>query len=447
MGPAPSLAAGRAGHRPGEPGGPRRREPWDDHPVERSSSGHLRGSAPLSLHRDHKAGRGERQHEGRVGPMVGRESFPPRPFRAASDQSGRELGPVFDGSRFGRCVLSQGQFAAPPSRPTAAAGRGGAWHRRAGGELAHGLARGAHRRAVAGWLGSCRAPGAARCRRSRRGARSGAGRMIGPALVALVLVHHRVPSVGGRRSSGRRWPVPIVVDAGYLVALRARRRTVADARPDRFAIEVAAARQFLLVGRLALGAQAAVVVCMLRRESDDELVGPRGQPPVDCLANCARCHHSQEDLSVPHDLPDPSPRARPPTCQPCCRRFVLGGGAAQCPVAALITYGCLVTLPMPTVRWVDFGPLGDVVRQPGTTSRLHHARVPIGPRRTVNLGFVARAGISSHAVRGTRTGGSPDRPRHRRPPGARRAVGGPFGHIPVVLAPTPGGPIHGARRD
>jgi len=56
------------------------------------------------------------------------------------------------------------------------------------------------------------------------------------------------------------------------------------------------------------------------------------------------------------------------------------------PAAALIAYGCFVTLPHANLRWT-FGPLGRVLVSPAY-HRLHHASLPVDGRPVVNLGFV-----------------------------------------------------------
>ena len=62
------------------------------------------------------------------------------------------------------------------------------------------------------------------------------------------------------------------------------------------------------------------------------------------------------------------------------------GASGPVPAAALIVYGCLVTLPHANLRWT-FGPLGRIVVSPAY-HRLHHARTPLDARGAVNFGFV-----------------------------------------------------------
>jgi sterol desaturase/sphingolipid hydroxylase (fatty acid hydroxylase superfamily) len=68
------------------------------------------------------------------------------------------------------------------------------------------------------------------------------------------------------------------------------------------------------------------------------------------------------------------------------------------PAAALIVYGCLVTLPHANLRWT-FGPLGRIFVSPAY-HRLHHVVTPIDGRGTVNFGFVLVCWdqLSRHAV-------------------------------------------------
>ena len=61
------------------------------------------------------------------------------------------------------------------------------------------------------------------------------------------------------------------------------------------------------------------------------------------------------------------------------------GASGTVPAAALIVYGCLVTLPHANLSW-RLGPLGRVIVSPAY-HRTHHARHVSG-RATVNFGFV-----------------------------------------------------------
>jgi sterol desaturase/sphingolipid hydroxylase (fatty acid hydroxylase superfamily) len=62
------------------------------------------------------------------------------------------------------------------------------------------------------------------------------------------------------------------------------------------------------------------------------------------------------------------------------------GASGVVPGAAVVAYGCLVTLPHANLRWT-FGPVGRVLVSPAY-HRLHHASAPIDSRGTVNFGFV-----------------------------------------------------------
>ncbi|HEY1734363.1 MAG TPA: sterol desaturase family protein [Acidimicrobiales bacterium] len=209
------------------------------------------------------------------------------------------------------------------------------------------------------------------------------GETVGPALLATVLVLFLAE---------RRWPAverpalsrAHLVDAGYLALFAVVVLPLLTLVQTGFAVEVQRYAPFLRLGRLPLVPQVAVVAAIL--------VGMDGMNWLAHLANHRSAalwrlhalHHSQEDMSVfttfrTHPLVHASYLlAMVPV-------LVLGASGTV-PVAALILYGCLVTLPHANLRWT-FGPLGKVVVSPAY-HRLHHARELADPRRAVNLGFV-----------------------------------------------------------
>jgi sterol desaturase/sphingolipid hydroxylase (fatty acid hydroxylase superfamily) len=95
-------------------------------------------------------------------------------------------------------------------------------------------------------------------------------------------------------------------------------------------------------------------------------------------------HHSQEDMSVFTTFRT-HPLAHASYLAALLPALVLGASGAV-PSAALIVYGCLVTLPHANLRWT-FGPLGRILVSP-TYHRMHHARTPVDDRAAVNFGFV-----------------------------------------------------------
>ena len=95
-------------------------------------------------------------------------------------------------------------------------------------------------------------------------------------------------------------------------------------------------------------------------------------------------HHSQEDMSVFTTF-----RAHPlahVSYLPAVLPALVLGASGPVPAAAVIAYGCFVTLPHANLRWT-FGPLGRVLVSPAY-HRLHHASSPVGRKTAVNFGVV-----------------------------------------------------------
>ncbi len=237
--------------------------------------------------------------------------------------------------------------------------------------------------AVAGWLGTVGLRALVGAGDLAQALALARGRMIGPALVALVIAII---------VAERRWPAverPLlarahVVDAAYFVLFALGVAPLLTLVQTGFAIEMEQHAEFLLVGHLALVPQAAVVIVILAGIDAMNWLAHVANHRSTALWRLHALHHSQEDLSVlttfrTHPLVH---AAYLPALLPA---LVLGASGAV-PCVALVAYGCLVTLPHANLRW-SFGPLGRVVVSPAY-HRLHHARVPIGPRGTVNFGFV-----------------------------------------------------------
>ena len=89
---------------PEEPGGPRRARPRHHHPGQRQAPGDLPRRAPLPLHRRPQGRAGDREHQGHLGPLVGRQSGQPAHGAHGVASGERRLG-TDHGGRFGRSVL------------------------------------------------------------------------------------------------------------------------------------------------------------------------------------------------------------------------------------------------------------------------------------------------------------------------------------------------------
>jgi sterol desaturase/sphingolipid hydroxylase (fatty acid hydroxylase superfamily) len=209
------------------------------------------------------------------------------------------------------------------------------------------------------------------------------GDTVGPALLATVV---------GLFVAERRWPAvrrpalsrAHVVDAGYLALFAVAVLPLLTLVQTGFAVDVQRYAPFLRLGRLPLVPQVAVVAVVLVGMDAMNWLAHLANHRSAALWRLHALHHSQEDMSVfttfrTHPLVHASYL---PAMVPA---LVLGASGAV-PAAALVAYGCLVTLPHANLRWT-FGPLGKVVVSPAY-HRLHHARELADPRRAVNLGFV-----------------------------------------------------------
>jgi len=208
------------------------------------------------------------------------------------------------------------------------------------------------------------------------------GQTIGPVLIGVVVVVF---------VAERQWPAvrrpafapAHLVDAGYLVlfALVAPFVTLVNTG---FAVTIQRHASFLVLGHLPLVPQvvvvAAILVGMDAMNWAAHVANHRAAP----LWRFHALHHSQEDMSVfttfrTHPLAHAS-------YLPVLVPALVLGASGTVPAAAVIAYGCFVTLPHANLRWT-LGPLGRFLVSPAY-HRLHHARVPVAGRNAVNFGFV-----------------------------------------------------------
>ncbi len=209
------------------------------------------------------------------------------------------------------------------------------------------------------------------------------GDTVGPALLATVallfLAERRWPAVQ-RPALARAH----LVDAGYLALFAVAVLPLLTLVQTGFAVEVGRHASFLLLGRLPLAPQLFVVAVVLVAMDAMNWLAHLANHRSMALWRLHALHHSQEDMSVfttfrTHPLVHAS-------YLPAMLPALVLGASGTVPAAALIAYGCLVTLPHANLRW-SFGPLGRVLVSPAY-HRLHHARDLDDPRRAVNLGFV-----------------------------------------------------------
>jgi sterol desaturase/sphingolipid hydroxylase (fatty acid hydroxylase superfamily) len=209
------------------------------------------------------------------------------------------------------------------------------------------------------------------------------GHMIGPALIIMV---------AAILLAERRWPAvqrPLLarahlVDAGYLALFAVIVVPILTFVETGFAIEVDRHARFLLLERLPLAPRVILVGVILVGTDAMNWLAHVANHRSAALWRLHALHHSQEDMSVlttfrTHPLVHAS-------YLPALLPALVLGASGTLPGAALIGYGCLVTLPHANLRWT-FGPLGRVFVSPAY-HRLHHASVPIDGRGAVNFGFV-----------------------------------------------------------
>ncbi len=215
-----------------------------------------------------------------------------------------------------------------------------------------------------------------------RAIESARGQTVGPALVVTVVA---------LLAAEQRWPAvrrPLLarahlVDGCFFLLFAIAVVPLLTLVETGFALEIVRHASFLVLARLALAPRLVVVTAML--------VGIDGMNWCAHVANHRSAtlwrlhalHHSQEDMSVlttfrTHPLVHAS-------YLPALLPALMLGASGTVPAAALIVYGCLVTLPHANLSW-RLGPLGRVVVSPAY-HRTHHARHVSG-RATVNFGFV-----------------------------------------------------------
>jgi sterol desaturase/sphingolipid hydroxylase (fatty acid hydroxylase superfamily) len=207
--------------------------------------------------------------------------------------------------------------------------------------------------------------------------------MVGPALIAVIAVllvaEHLWPAVS-RPFLARGH----LVDAGYLAIFAILVVPVLTLVETGFALELTRHARFLLLAQLSLVPKVVVVLAVLvgidAMNWGAHVANHRSAP----LWRLHALHHSQEDMSVLTTFRT-HPLVHATYLGALLPALVLGAGGAV-PGAALVAYGCLVTLPHANLRWT-FGPLGRVAVSPAY-HRLHHAAVPLDGITTVNFGFV-----------------------------------------------------------
>jgi sterol desaturase/sphingolipid hydroxylase (fatty acid hydroxylase superfamily) len=209
------------------------------------------------------------------------------------------------------------------------------------------------------------------------------GQTVGPGLIAFVLVVVVLE---------RSWPAvprPLLsrghlVDFSYLASFGLIVVPALALVQTGFAVEVDEHLPFLLLDRIPVIPQLLLTVAILVATDGMNwfihVLNHRAQ----ALWRLHALHHSQEDMSVLTTF-----RTHPllHACYvPAALPALVLASSGSVPEAALIVYGCLVTLPHANLRWT-FGPLGRVFVSPAF-HRLHHAPSIPGRRGSVNFGFV-----------------------------------------------------------
>jgi sterol desaturase/sphingolipid hydroxylase (fatty acid hydroxylase superfamily) len=209
------------------------------------------------------------------------------------------------------------------------------------------------------------------------------GSMIGPGVLIVVLVlflaERRWPAVP-RRATARAH----LVDGGYLVLFALVIAPLLVLVETGFAVEFERHAGFLVLGRLPLLPRVLVVGLILVLMDAANWAVHVANHRHRALWRLHALHHSQEEMSVlttfrTHPLMH---LAYVPAVLPA----LFLGASGTVSSAALIAYGCLVTVPHANLGW-RFGPFGQLLVSPAY-HRLHHAPVPVGARGVVNFGFV-----------------------------------------------------------
>ena len=234
-----------------------------------------------------------------------------------------------------------------------------------------------------GWLGFVGIRTLAGARDLTTALATAQGRTVGPALIAVVAI---------LLVAERLWPAvprPLLsrghlVDAGYLVLFALVVVPLLTLVETGFAVEMSRHARFLILSRLPLAPQVVVVGAILVGIDAMNWGAHVANHRSASLWRLHALHHSQEDMSVLTTFRT-HPLVHATYLGALLPALVLGASGAV-PAVAIIAYGCLVTLPHANLPWT-LGPLGRLVVSPAY-HRLHHARVPLDSRGTVNFGFV-----------------------------------------------------------
>ncbi len=234
-----------------------------------------------------------------------------------------------------------------------------------------------------GWLGFVGIRTLAGARDLTTALATAQGRTVGPALIAVVAI---------LLVAERLWPAvprPLLsrghlVDAGYLVLFALVVVPLLTLVETGFAVEMSRHARFLILSRLPLAPQVVVVGAILVGIDAMNWGAHVANHRSASLWRLHALHHSQEDMSVLTTFRT-HPLVHATYLGALLPALVLGASGAV-PAVAIIVYGCLVTLPHANLPWT-LGPFGRIVVSPAY-HRLHHARVPLDSRGTVNFGFV-----------------------------------------------------------
>ncbi len=237
--------------------------------------------------------------------------------------------------------------------------------------------------AVAVWLGIVGVRALTGAHDLRAAVRSDAGIDVGPALLAAVIA---VAALERFRPAVLRpaFARAHLVDAAYLVLFGLCVVPVLSLVQAGFATEFSQHAGFLMLGRLPLVPQLAVVVVILVGMDLMNWLAHVANHRWSSLWRLHALHHSQEELSVLSTF-----RTHPlihATYQVAMVPALVLSTSGAVPAAALVAYGIGVTFPHANLRWT-FGPLGRIFVSP-TYHRLHHSSEIADPRQTVNFGFV-----------------------------------------------------------
>jgi sterol desaturase/sphingolipid hydroxylase (fatty acid hydroxylase superfamily) len=231
-----------------------------------------------------------------------------------------------------------------------------------------------------GWVGTRVLLGAGDLTKAIETAR---GRTVGPALIVFI---------GVILLAERMWPAvprPLLarahlVDLGYLVLFAVVVLPLLTLVETGVAVEVDAHARFLILSRLPVVPEVAVIALILIGIDAMNWMAHVANHRSLGLWRLHALHHSQEDMSVLTTF-----RTHPlvhATYLPALFPALILGANGAVPAAAIIAYSCLVTLPHANLRWT-FGPLGRIFVSPAY-HRFHHVSTPLDERGAVNFGFV-----------------------------------------------------------